>query len=81
MVVECLTALAGVRDAPVKRLSLLGACYGSAAKYCDDRVCLSVRLQVHLCNYTSDLHRPQLQSVLHFSRVSHLLASPAGVGC
>ena len=46
MVVECLTALAGwlagVRDAPVKRLSLLRACYGSAAKYCDDRVCLSV---------------------------------------
>ena len=33
---------AGVRDAPVKRLSLLRACYGSAAKYCDDRVCLSV---------------------------------------
>jgi len=42
MVVECLTALAGVRDAPVKRLSLLRACYGSAAEYCNDRVCLSV---------------------------------------
>ena len=41
-VFNCAGWLAGWRDAPVKRLSLLRACYGSAAKYCDDRVCLSV---------------------------------------
>jgi len=48
-VFNCAGWLAGWRDAPVKRLSLLRACYGSAAKYCGDRVCLSVCLSVCKC--------------------------------